>query len=190
MARATETLVTALGALMTPMGACKPVGFITRLLRLSLRHWQGGSRDNAYGRRPRACRPARGHAIDTVSGDKWIFGPWLTSVAPCSACPRPSRCAVASGQPWPCLRATLPEGWSGRKDGPHPSNRRMPVQAAGIASAASNGRPLFSTPKQITSSLRMAAIRICFGLSRLCARSLAANAATAALCRRAAIAGM
>lgn len=40
-------------------GACKPVGFITRLLRLSLRHWRDGSRDNACGRRPRACRPAR-----------------------------------------------------------------------------------------------------------------------------------
>lgn len=66
----------------------------------------------------------------------------------------------------------------------------MTVQHRGIAKRASNGWPLLSTPKQITSSLRMAAIRICLGLSRPWARSLAANAATALLCRIATMAGM
>ena len=42
----------------------------------------------------------------------------------------------------------------------------VPVAQAGMAMAGSNGLPVFSTPKHITRSLRIAATTICLGLRR------------------------
>jgi hypothetical protein len=50
--------------------------------------------------------------------------------------------------------------------------------------------PVFSTPKQRTSSLRIAAMTICLGFSRPAVFSRATSAATAGLKRMAARAGM
>jgi hypothetical protein len=58
---------------------------------------------------------------------------------------------------------------SGRRNDQSPIEQRnwetLEAQA-GMAIAGSNGLPVFSTPKQITSSLRIAATTICLGLRR------------------------
>lgn len=61
---------------------------------------------------------------------------------------------------------------------------------AGMAMAASNGLPVFSTPKQRTRSLRIAATTICLGLRRPWLLRRATRAATAGLKRIADSAGM
>jgi hypothetical protein len=52
---------------------------------------------------------------------------------------------------------------------------------AGMAIAGSNGLPVFSTSKQMTRSLRMAATTICLGLRRPACFRRATSAATAGL---------
>ena len=58
---------------------------------------------------------------------------------------------------------------SGRRNDQSPIEQRnwetLEAQA-GMAMAGSNGLPVFSTPKQITNSLRIAATTICLGLRR------------------------
>src|SRR3954467_12183608 len=61
---------------------------------------------------------------------------------------------------------------------------------AGMAIAGSNRLPVFSTPKQRTSSLRIAATTICLGLRRPALLRRAARAATTRLKRVADKAGM
>src|ERR1700688_421945 len=82
---------------------------------------------------------------------------------------------------------------SGRRNDPSQSNDGMgkifEVQA-GMAMAESNGLPVLSTPKQITSSLRIAATTICLGLRRPAFFRRATSAAIAGLKRIADSAGM
>lgn len=61
---------------------------------------------------------------------------------------------------------------------------------AGMVIAGSNGLPVFSTPKQMTRSLRIAATTICFGLRRPALFRRATRAAMAGLKRIADSAGM
>ena len=58
---------------------------------------------------------------------------------------------------------------------------KVPVAQAGMATAGSNGFPVFSTPKHITSSLRIAATTICLGLRRPAFLRRVTRAATAGL---------
>ena len=73
---------------------------------------------------------------------------------------------------------------SGRRNDQSPIEQRnweTLVAQAGIAMAGSNGLPVFSTPKQITSSLRIAATTICLGLRRPACFRCATSAMTAGL---------
>ena len=68
--------------------------------------------------------------------------------------------------------------------------RKVIAGQAGMAMAGSNGLPVFSTPKQRTSSLRMAATTIYLGVRRPACLRRATSAATAGLKRIADSAGM
>src|SRR5260370_11380712 len=68
-------------------------------------------------------------------------------------------------------------------------NRKLTEAQAGMAMARSNRLPVFSTPKQRTSSLRMAATTICLGLMRPALFRRATRIATAGLKRIADSAG-
>ncbi len=73
---------------------------------------------------------------------------------------------------------------SGRRNDQSPIEQRnweTLVAQAGIAMAGSNGLPVFSTPKQITSSLRIAATTICLGLRRPACFRRSTSAMTAGL---------
>src|SRR6476619_3391298 len=89
------------------------------------------------------------------------------------------------------LRCAQPT--SGTADDRPPSNNgigNLPEAQAGMAMARSNRLPVFSTPKQRTSSLRMAATTICLGLRRPALFRRATRIATAGLKRIADSAGM
>ena len=82
---------------------------------------------------------------------------------------------------------------SGRRNDQSPIEQRngetLEAQA-GMAMAGSNSLPVLSTPKQITSSLRIAATTICLGLRRPAFLRRATSAAIAGLKRIAESAGM
>jgi len=89
---------------------------------------------------------------------------------------RPSLTSVA--------RAGLRSVRSGRRNDRSPIEQRNEDVArahAGIARAGSNRWPVFSTPKQMTKSLRMAATTICLGLRRPALFRRATRAAMAGL---------
>ena len=88
------------------------------------------------------------------------------------------RCAPRQVARWPAaiLERTCTRRcggmWPGRRDGASDTNQGMfRLAQTGIASAASNGWPVFITPKHSTSSLRIAATTICLPFSRPCARA-------------------
>src|SRR3954463_14591380 len=91
------------------------------------------------------------------------------------------------------VRADPGGGRSGRRNDQSPIEQRnmTTVEAqAGMAMAGSNRLPIFKTPKQRTSSLRIAATTICLGLRRPALLRRATSAATAGLKRMADNAGI
>jgi hypothetical protein len=127
-------------------------------------------------------------AVDTVLAVNAAFvflSIWLT-VPACSLRSRTRR-AVARGPTALLDLRCARRPWrirSGRRNDRFPieqRNRGSHRAQAGMATAGSNGLPVFSTPKQSTRSLRMAATAICLGVRRPASLRRATRAATAGL---------
>ena len=138
-------------------------------------------------------------AVDTVLPVKRRM--WILTLTICSGCRRARYGQGQGALPCTGLRPSLTSaaradlGVSDRTGGMigFQSNNgigKVAEAQAGMATAGSNGLPVFRTPKQSTKSLRMAATTICLGLRRPASLRRATRAATAGLKRIADNAGM
>jgi len=129
-------------------------------------------------------------AVDTVITVK-VFFDWVldeASPARMRGCWRQRRASSprAGARPFG-LRGLTPVSASNQGS---PCDRRLDVAQQPIATAGSNGLPVFRTPKHSTNSLRIAATTICLGLRRPRDFNRATSATIAGLCCMADMAGM